>query len=281
MDNTTDPRLTTPPGDGVAHRVCAGVANIRTRPDPDAMLTTQALHGETCRVFEKHGAHALVQLDRDRYVGWADLSALSPNTPAPTNRVCALRTYMFSEPDLKSQPLFQLSLNARVSGETHEGDYVKCADAGWIHQTHLGPVDAFENDPAGVAIRFVGAPYLWGGRDSLGLDCSGLTVAAYSACGVELLRDSDMQFNFEGEPIKGWDQPGALKRGDLVFWDGHVGIMLDAEYFVHANAFHMATATETLAEAIERIAPKYGRPIGAKRINLEKARRGAAHGPAG
>ncbi len=272
MAGKDDLRLATPPGEGVPHRVSAGVAAVRKGPEADATMLTQALHGETCRVFEERGEFALVQLDRDNYVGWTDMAALSAPALTPTHRVSALRTYMFSAPDLKSSPHFLVSLNAMICEEERDGRYVKCAGAGWIHETHLSPSDSFEDDPADVASRFVGAPYLWGGRESLGLDCSGLTVAAFAACGVELLRDSDMQFETSGLTVEGWDSPGTLQRGDMVFWDGHVGMMLDAETFIHSNAFHMSVAIEPLSGAIERIAPKYGHPTGARRVDLATSR---------
>ena len=127
---------------------------------------------------------------------------------------------------------------------------------------HLAPIGAgFETDAAGVALRFLGAPYLWGGRESLGLDCSGLVQQALAACGKACPRDTDMQAGI-GVAVA----PGDLARGDLVFWKGHVGMMLDAERMVHANGHHMATVVEPLAEAIARIeAAGYGPPTAYRR----------------
>jgi len=190
----------------------------------------------------------------------------------PTHRVSALRTYAYSEPDLKTAPHYLLSLGAQLV-ITHEQDgFLKDDRGGWITKKHVSLINDFEDDPAAVAERFVGTPYLWGGRESLGLDCSGLTTAAYGACGVLLPRDSDMQFAWCGVDIEDWAAPGALDRGDLVFWKGHVGIMTSAEHVIHANAHHMATAKETLSGAVKRIAKHYGEPIGARRIALSKGR---------
>ncbi|MEL6211926.1 MAG: NlpC/P60 family protein, partial [Pseudomonadota bacterium] len=173
------------------------------------------------------GEFGLVQLHRDRYVGWVLMEAVSAPVLEVTHRVSALRSYVHSEPDLKSAPRFLVTLGAPVVAEEQEGEWVGCARAGWIHERHLQPLDALSDDPAGIAVRYLGSPYLWGGRESLGLDCTGLTVASFGACGVTLPRDSDMQFAWAGEPIEAWDTPGVLRRGDLVFWKGHVGIMLD------------------------------------------------------
>jgi len=275
MPTFDDPRLTPPEGTATPMQVTAGVVAIRAAPTPDSEMVTQALHGETLRAYAEEGEFCEVQLDRDRYVGWALTEALSSPVLAATHRVSALRTYVYSEPALKSAPRYLVSLGAPVVAEEQEGQWVGCARAGWIHETHLAGLDHVENDQAGVAVRFLGTPYLWGGRESLGLDCTGLTVAAFGACGVTLPRDSDMQFGWCGTPVDDWQSPGALRRGDLVFWKGHVGIMLDETRILHANAHHMAVAAEPLDGAIRRIARLYGPPTGARRIDLAAARRTA------
>ena len=273
MPDFNDKRLTPPEGvTGPAMQVSAGVAALRDAPRPDAEMVTQALHGETLRVLEEQGEFALVQLDRDRYVGWALLEAFSAPVLAATHKISAMRTYAYSEPSLKSAPRFIVSMGCALPVTGTEEKFVRVDRAGWVPVQHVQPLDAFEEDAAGVAERFLHAPYLWGGCESLGLDCTGLTRAAYHACGVTLPRDSDMQFAWAGAPIENWKAPGALQRGDLVFWKGHVGIMLDGEMFLHANAHHMAVAKEPLSGAIERIAKIYGEPIGARRIDVSNLR---------
>ncbi|WP_300390223.1 NlpC/P60 family protein [Henriciella sp.] len=269
MPEFNDPRLTAPANlSGVPMQVSAGVAAVRDAPEADAELATQALHGETLKVFEEQGGFARVQLDRDRYVGWAPVDALSAPVLRATHKITALRTYAYSEPHLKSAPRFMLSMGSLLPVTGEDGKFVRVDRAGWVPVQHVAPVDRLETDPAAVAERFLHAPYLWGGCESLGLDCTGLTRAAFLACGVILPRDSDMQFAWSGQAIEDWKTPGALQRGDLVFWKGHVGIMLDAEMFLHSNAHHMAVAKEPLAGAIERIAKIYGEPIGARRIDV-------------
>ena len=253
-------------------QVSSGVTALRSKPEPDAIMTSQALHGEIVHLHREQGEFGFVQCERDRYAGWALMESLSAPVVEPTHRISALRTYAFSEADLKSAPHYLLSLGAELWVEDESGGYFKDVRGGWITNKHVVDIDAYEDDPAAIAERFIGAPYLWGGRESLGLDCSGLTIAAYGACGVLLPRDSDMQFAWSGENISDWDQPGVLTRGDLVFWKGHVGIMSDSEHVIHANAHHMATAKEKLSGAIERIAKHYGEPIGARRIDISTGR---------
>ncbi len=265
-------RLRRPDGDALAMQVTAGVAALRETPEGDGRMVNVSLHGEILDAFEEQNGFLRVQTRRDRYVGWADAEALSAPVLEATHKVSALRTYCYSAPHLKSAPYFLLSFGAEIVAEGEEGDWVRCARAGYVHKRQLVPLDEFESDPVLLAERLIGTPYLWGGRESLGLDCSGLTQGAYASAGLILPRDSDMQFAWAGEAIADWRKAGVLRRGDLVFWEGHVGIMADDVHLIHANAWHMAVAKEPLEEAIVRIAKIYAEPIGVKRIDVEKER---------
>lgn len=274
MPDLKDPRLARPAGSPVAYQVTAGVAAIRETPAPDSRMVTQALHGETLDVFQEEGEFGLCQLHRDRYVGWVLMEAVSAPVLPPTYKISALRTYCFSEPDLKSAPRFMLCLGARVVATGRvDGLWTECARAGWVHARHLAPLEAFETDPAAVAERYIDTPYLWGGRESLGLDCSGLVQQAFEACGVLLPRDSDLQAAWAGDPLTDWSAAGLLQRGDLLFWDGHVGLLTAPDMLLHANAWHMAVAREPLADAVSRIRPSAGDVIGVRRVSLNSAKR--------
>jgi cell wall-associated NlpC family hydrolase len=174
-----------------------------------------------------------------------------------------LRTFVFSQPSIKSPPNLRLSQNALVTVETFEGHFAELSTGGWSPRRHLAVLGEVETDPAAVALGYLGAPYLWGGRDSIGLDCSGLVQQSLYACGLSAPRDSDMQAKL-GASV---DRIEDLERNDLVFWRGHVGLMLDADRLIHANAHHMAAAIEPLAEAMARIrAAGGGEPTAFRRL---------------
>jgi len=230
-------------------QVSAPVVPIRAAPEGDAEQWDQMIFGEGFDLLAEADGFGWGQARRDGYVGYVDLAALSAPVLAPTHKISALRTYGFSEPSIKSAPIGLYSLNALVTVEAREGRFVRAARAGWFVESQLSPIGQFETDPVAVAERFLGTPYQWGGRESLGLDCSGLVQQAFYACGLACPRDSDMQVAQIGEALDGSD----LRRGDLVFWKGHVGLMQDATTLLHANAHHMAVVSEPLAEAILRI----------------------------
>jgi cell wall-associated NlpC family hydrolase len=169
---------------------------------------------------------------------------------APTHRISALRTYVYPEPDGKTPPLALLSLNAAIAAPRKEGKFLALNGGGFVVASHAAPVGTAEPDFVAVAEAFVGTPYLWGGRTSIGTDCSGLVQLALEAAGHASPRDADMQAQELGRVI---DPKAALRRGDLVFWEGHVGIMTSGKDFLHANAFHMAVAAEPFAQAKRRI----------------------------
>lgn len=248
-----------------AYQVAAPIVALRRAPAADAEQLSQALHGEAVDVLEWLGDFAVVQTRRDGYVGYAPRETLAPRGAAPTHRVAALRTYGFSGPSIKSAPVGLYSLNALVIAGEAEGKLVDCGASGFIPARHLTPIGVFMTDPAAVAEQFLGTPYQWGGCESLGLDCSGLVQQALSACGQACPRDSDQQMAL-GAPI---DDRADLGRNDLVFWKGHVGLMLDAERLIHANAHHMAVAVEPLDGAVERIkAAGGGPPTALRRLSL-------------
>jgi cell wall-associated NlpC family hydrolase len=238
--------------DATLMQVSAAIAPIRAKPAPDAMQESQIQFGETFAVYDERDGFAWGQAKLDGYVGYVDMDALSAPVVAPSHRISALRTYVFSAASIKSAPHFLLSLNARVTIEAIEGKLAKIARSGWVPAHHLQLVDVFAPDWVAEAERFLHAPYQWGGKESLGLDCSGLIQAAMHAAGRACPRDSDMQAEMVGEPRPlDLDQ---LQRGDLLYWKGHIGLMIDATRLLHANAFHMAVAIEPAAEAVARIA---------------------------
>ncbi len=243
--------------------VCAvPAAAIRASAAPDAEQWDQLLFGEVFRVLEEKDGFAWGQAPRDGYVGYVELAALAPQGHPPTHAVSAIRTYAFGKPDIKARPEGLYSLNALVTIEERNGRFAKGAGTGWFIEEHLTPIGRGERDYVAVAERFLGAPYQWGGRESLGVDCSGLLQQALYACARACPRDTDMQRGYFAEIAEADRQ-----RGDLVFWKGHVAILLDADTILHANAHHMATAIEPLAEAIARIATTpTGAPLGYRRV---------------
>ena len=250
---------------GSPYRVSRGVLALRSGPSDEARLGSELIFGEGVRVFEIKNGWAWLQNDSDDYVGYAEAEGLSPGPVQPTHRVGVLRTYLYPEPDLKAPVLDLLTMNAPVAVSGSDGPFYALETGGWVWAGHTAAVDSLEEDFAAVALRFLGTPYLWGGRSSVGLDCSGLIQMAFARCGRSVPRDSDMQADALGRPVP-WDGDQAvLERGDLAFWPGHVGIWLDSERFLHANAAHMMTVVEPFAGTVSRIRDATGDEVTAVR----------------
>lgn len=250
---------------GVVRQVTRAAVPLRRAPSATAGLDTEALFGERLSVYDENNGWAWVQLARDRYVGYVPSSALTTQVTVPTHRVKALGTFIYPEPDIKTPPTLHLPLNAEVRVAEWEERFCRLEQGGFVVTHHLIERDRVERDFVDVAERFIGTPYLWGGRTRIGIDCSGLVQIAMEAAGQTCPRDSDMQMAEVGEEIPIPDDLEGLERGDLVFWKGHVGIMADGVMLVHANAHHMAVVAETLPEAAERILRHASTPIAAIR----------------
>ncbi|MGC1777409.1 MAG: NlpC/P60 family protein [Xanthobacteraceae bacterium] len=245
--------------------VTAPQAPLRQTPRPDAPLDTEALMGERVTVYDSNEeGWAWGQLASDNYVGWLPQSALGPPGASPTHKVVALRSFAFPGPSIKLPPLEALPFGARLAVVKSEDRMAVTAAGAYVPLPHLAPMGDNDTDFVAVAERFVGAPYLWGGKTALGLDCSGLVQIALSACGVACPRDSDMQEQALGSAVA--LDLSSVRRGDLVFWKGHVAIVRDGTNFLHANAFHMTVAIEPIAGAVARIRAAGSEVTGVRRI---------------
>ncbi|MFN7025719.1 MAG: C40 family peptidase, partial [Pseudorhizobium sp.] len=217
---------------GEPARVGIPVAALRPLPDARHGIDTELLLGETLRVFERKDGWAWVQADQDGYVGYLPEGQVSEAEVA-THIVCVPRTFLYPEPELRRPPLAALSVGSRLSvvgeAETRGTRYVVLHDGSALVAAHCCAAgERLAGDYVQVAARFLETPYLWGGRSGFGIDCSALVQLSLMMVGRSAPRDSDMQAAFGKEATR-----DDLRRGDLVFWKGHVGIMEDAETLLH------------------------------------------------
>ena len=202
------------------------------------------------------------------YVGYVAEDALAPCGPGATHQVAVPRSFAYPEPDMKRPVTRHLSLGGRVAiearAQTRGLAYGQTEAGDWVVMGHLGPLDGqpLTADHAAVAEQLLHTPYLWGGTSAFGIDCSGLVQLAFRMAGRDVVRDTDMQAANLGDMIARED----LRRGDLVFWTGHVGIMTDADTLIHANGHTMTVALENLDAAIARIGYLYGQPTAFRRV---------------
>jgi cell wall-associated NlpC family hydrolase len=238
---------------GTVKRVVTTFSPLHRHPSREAPVDTQAIFGESVTVYDEHEGWAWVQLHDDGYVGYLSSATLDEPGPEPTHKVQAIRTFVYPGPNLKLPFHDYLTLNSKVVVTETEGNYARLATGGWVFAAHLSGLDAFEADYVSVAERLLHTPYLWGGKTSLGIDCSGLAQTVLTAAGIKAPRDSDMQEQQLGSPVEVKADLSGLKRGDLVFWNGHVGLMMDEATFIHATGHSMTVMIEPLAVAEERI----------------------------
>lgn len=244
---------------GEPRRVVAPLLDLTTSPDPAATRATQLLHGETFTVYEQRAdGRAWGQAALDGYVGYVDARHLG-RLAGSGRRITALWSQRYARPLVRGFVEHDLPFLAEVPVSGSSGPFARLRGGGFVPAAHLAPV---AGDFVAQAERFLGVPYLWGGRSARGIDCSGLVQVALLSTGRPAPRDSDMQAALLGEALAAKEP---ARRGDLVFWKGHVGIMQDGERLIHANAHHMAVASEPLAAVVARVTAAGGGAVSARR----------------
>lgn len=252
--------------EGTLARVIRSNVPLRKLPNVTSGLETEALFGEIATVYDTAEGWSWVQLAPDGYVGYVPADTLSLRPVAATHRVQALGTFLYPEPDIKKPALMHLALNSTIGVLRGDENFSELTTGGFIVSRHIAPLDKTARDFVEVTERFIGTPYLWGGRTRIGIDCSGLVQTVLQASGFACPRDSDMQLAELGDNVLVPANLEGLLRGDIVFWRGHVGIMTDGVMLVHANAHHMAVAVEPLTVAQTRIAKSGGPIVAIKRL---------------
>ncbi|OYR10442.1 C40 family peptidase [Brucella grignonensis] len=245
-------------------QVSASVVDLRSEPRPDSGPQTQIIFGDMVRVFEEQDGWSWVQAERDGYTGYVSSTSLEKPTADATHMVIVPRTFIYPGSDLRFPHSKALSLGSRVrivgSAETRGTQYALLENGEALIAGHLAPLDQHAADYVAVAETLLHTPYLWGGTSGFGIDCSGIVQLSMWVSGRKVLRDSDMQQNTLGEIVEPDADYSNLKRGDLVFWKGHVAICASPDMLIHASGHTMTVTLEPLKDAIRRIAYLYDLP---------------------
>lgn len=239
--------------DGTPMRVALPVADLLRAPK--GARERQLLLGEGFTVIDRNEGHAFGFAAKDGYCGWLADAALSRG-PVPTHWVASPGTHLYPKPKVQAAEICALSLGAEIAITAQHGTWAETTQ-GFVPACHILPLGQHLTDPVAVAESLLNTPYLWGGNSRAGMDCSGLVQLAFGACGIPLPGDSDLQ-QAAGHDIAA---DAAPRRGDLIFWKGHVAIIVDDTRLIHANGHTMSVAHEDTQACIARILAQGGGPV--------------------
>lgn len=230
--------------------VAAPVASLKDAPELDLPLATTLLHGEMVDVYRNENGWAWGQAQADGYVGYIPAAMLADPDTVPTHTVTMPMTHLYAAPTIKAVPVGMLMMNSRITVTGTDGVFLLLSSGFYIQSTHVAPLDTPAEDWVAVAEMFLHAPYLWGGNSVQGVDCSGLIQIAMARAGRQILRDTDMQEATLGDPV---DPDGPLQRGDVLFWKGHTGVMIDSNTLLHATEYTLRVLREPVTETRARL----------------------------
>tara|TARA_B100000900_G_scaffold369010_1_gene346581 strand:+ start:246 stop:998 length:753 start_codon:yes stop_codon:yes gene_type:complete len=229
--------------------------SMKSEPIETSSLETECLFGETVEILDETFDWVYCKLNTDSYHGWVKKEGLG-KIKNPTHRVLAKRSFVYTDRNPKSNNLLYLPIGSQLAVNKIESEWAEVSlcnnstQVGYVPSRHIVSLDHRFKDWVAIAELFEGTPYKWGGRDTLGVDCSALLQLSYQTYGEVIPRNTSQQVKLKKKHIS---DIGNLKRGCVIFWKGHVGIMIDKFNCIHANAFHMQTKIEPLNQIISRI----------------------------
>lgn len=226
---------------------------------PHGARDRQVLLGDAVTVIDRDRGQVFGQMTKDGYCGWLEAAAVGAALP-PTHWVASPATHVYPVPRAQARETMALSLGARLTVLAASGAWAETT-LGYVPSSHLRRIGDWVADPVGVAESLLGTPYLWGGNSRSGLDCSGLVQLSLHAAGQACPGDSDLQHDLGAAIPDG----APLRRGDLLFWKGHVALVADADRLIHANGHSMSVAYEGIVAASDRITAQGGGPVTAQR----------------
>jgi len=236
-------------------------APIMIKPNKNSETKSEALFGESFLILNIKNNWVYGKLKTDNYLGWIKISDLG-SMPKLTHKIKVIRTIAFSKPNIKSYPIKYLPLGSLISSRSYNDIWVeikysntKVEQRGYVFKKHIESINYVNIDWVNTAELLIGTPYKWGGRDSMGLDCSALVQLCLSTANIPFPRDTKDQYKYKSKEVKDFN---SIKRGNLIFWPGHVAIVQNSNNLIHANAFHMNVISETIAVATKRIEKETG-----------------------
>ncbi len=236
----------------IEKEIKSSFADVRNKPTYNSILETQLICGETLEILSSQNEWSYICSKEDNYKGWIKTNQIGEKTNK-THKIIQLSTYVFEKPDHKSRVICKLFLNSMIRVDSFKGDWVKIFfndKVGFLHRNSIIDLNKNNMDWINICLKFKNAPYLWGGKTFEGIDCSGLIQLSLQCCGIKFPRNTNEQSEFVSNFVNSTKN---VSKGTLIFWDGHVGVMINDTELIHSNMYHLGVHIENISSAVKRI----------------------------
>ena len=221
------------------------VLNIHRKPSKFSEVTSQILYGEKFKILSKNKGWIKIKTSFDNYIGYIK-SRKYLDYYKPTHKISSLKANIYNKPNIKTK--YFLPFASKVSIIQENKKFIKFEKNKWIKKKDIKTIKHIEKNYLKILRLFLKTKYLWGGKTHKGIDCSAILQLFFYYNNKFYPRDTIDQIRYSKEVKR-----KKFKKGDIIFWKGHVAICIDSKKLIHAYGPEKKVLIMPIKETLDRI----------------------------
>ena len=222
------------------------LSNIYKKPSEFSEVISQILYGEKFKILSKNKNWIKIKVSFDNYIGYIR-NKNYVNIYKPTHKVFVLKASIFNK--LKNKTKYFLPFASRISIIQENKKFIEFEKNKWIKKTDIKKINNIEKNYLKILKLFLKIKYIWGGKTYKGIDCSAILQLLYYYNNKFYPRDTKDQIKYSIQNAK----RRIFKKGDIIFWKGHVAICVNSKKLIHAYGPEKKVLIMSIIETIDRI----------------------------